>query len=569
MIKKSKKISFLAFMVFFASITSASAKELTKDGLQSEILDKNPKANAAYVIGSHVFTTNYSISIEEFMKASNSIVDNTEEDDLSNMIISLAEFEKGSDFVTIENFILDSTLTERFAETGTINITMIDGKKLIDGVNTDDLVDKAIVGVNEDLFAMERTGSEIVVTIENPTQKLSDVVGSKIVTMLQELVANDDVESVVFSADGVASFTYTSTTKASEILQWFKDNSNAIFGKAYDKVLNADLLTKTFDATIKLVDKTSQNGNPEEIYTITFDAEEITVNTDDMVNTALGTQTLFKDKATLDDKTGTITVQVSTNEASQKITEGMGSGILEALQNLVNNNDAVESIVFAIDGEDYTFTKETTLTEVKTWLTNSGLSNATVKDLIGKTVTANIILISNAENKGNNEEYIINFINVLEKSSFESNNDAVKQIKKEVYDVNIDGTKITVKAMNPTSTVYQSASGAGIRATIENFINQEVIDKIVITLGGENYEFDAEEVAKGEGSTILSTLAEGFAVAAGLGNNISSVMGMTNEDLFKVTGTTITVYLSDGNTFEDGTNKIDYTLTIVDGTTNQ
>ncbi len=431
--KKSihKLITFtvITFIItLFASMTPTLAKELTLQQLGRAIEKQDAKnkveSSYAYIIGKYVFTSNIKdFTTQDVMLAARSISNITGADGEINsapiygkMAIQLIERTYGSDGITATGWKISSNLIgETKLEESKIDVTYIDYNYIKDEliVDTDNLVKEAMSGLKDELFTVDTDNvkdGKITVKVNKVKESIYKGMNSGVLASLSSLVAKDGVKSVDFaytnSKGEKVTTTVGKTINIEEIVNWFDENAETIFGKKLEDLKTYDLVGKEFTVTINLdEDKeksyvSKKNLLENETYTINFTGEKETVNTDELVQKAMN-KLSAKDVFTLSElKDGTVTATVK--DVDTKIVTGMNSGIIDALQELMENAD-IASITFGYKDANvqaFELTKETEYDDILTWYEENAkfifgekdINSLTMNDVINKEFTVTINL---------------------------------------------------------------------------------------------------------------------------------------------------------------------------------
>lgn len=443
--KKSihKLITFtvITFIItLFASMTPTLAKELTLQQLGRAIEKQDAKnkveSSYAYIIGKYVFTSNIEhFTTQDVMLAARSISNITGDDGeidsdpiYDKMAIQLIERTYGSDGITATGWKISSNLIGGTKlDEKKIDVTYIDYNYIKDEVtvDTDSLVNESMSGLKDELFTVDTANvkdGKITVKVNKVKESIYKGMNSGVLASLSSLVSNKGVKSVDFAYTNAKGEKVTTTVgktiNIEEIVNWFDENAETIFGKKLEDLKTYDLVGKQFTVTINLDEDreksyvSSKNLLESETYTINFTGEKETVNTDELVKKAME-KLSAKDVFTLSElKDGTVTATVK--DVDTKIATGMNSGIIDALIELMENAD-IASITFGYKNANvqaFELTKETEYDDILTWYEENAelifgekdINNLTMNDIINKEFTVTINLQDYAQKDGTNPE---------------------------------------------------------------------------------------------------------------------------------------------------------------------
>ena len=547
--KNNVKFIIVGLLAFVLSLSTAYAREFKDlDSLGKEILNVNPGAEGFYLVGEYAFTTSWNTTVQDAMLAARSIdVDsdgkiNTDPIYKEMTIYTIDAVYGNNGQITnwkIGKALYGDNTLEEDLKTG-INVTYIDYGRVKDlvSVDTDEKLKTAFEGYeNTSLFTFNTDDiakGNITSTVKNLKSSIAVGMKSGVVDTLRTFLTNNpEVESIEFKSDikGVEPFTFTSETTDREIEDWAKVNLIKVFGENADGI-TADLIGKSFTAKLNLGESDTEkyfakkNSDKSVEYTITFDGKKEEVDTDDFVDSASKSTKLNSDmfSAAFDKTNHTVTVTVK--DIEKQIAVGMGSGVISALKEILENEN-VKSIEFTYEGaEPFVLTNDTTTQEITDWLANnlSKIFSSDIEgityDLIGKSFTAKVNLRSFAEKKAENpDEYTVTFTGnkkTVDVDTIVKNASSSETLNSDMFNASYnDGTvTVTVKEGELDATIIKGM-GSGVLATLEKILKDNSSIKSI--------EFKAN-IEGVEPFTYTSDTTDAE-IAEWLSNNLMKVLG--------------------------------------------
>ena len=501
MIKKYSKLFALTFLAFFISMVTTNAKQVTADELGKEILKTNPDAGHVYVIGSYAFTSEYALKydIKDIMLASADSISVTVGDgetkaNLETLSETMTIYEivrkTDTDWQYTKNVVGNGTA---FNNNGKVNIKYIDYEYLKEDVpvDTDTKLTEAFEGYqNTSLFTFNTDDiakGNITANVENLKESIVVGMSSGIIDALRTFLTNNpQVESIEFKSDikGVEPFTFTSETTDREIEDWAKVNLIKVFGENADGI-TADLIDKKFTAKLNLGESATENymakkNNSKSVeYTVSFTGTKSQIDTDNIVQTASQNEKLNKEifDASFDKTNHTVSVTVK--DVEKNIAVGMGSGVVEILKSLLENEN-VKSIEFTANNADpFIFNSSTTTKNITDWLEANmpkifgEEAEGVTYDLIDQTFNFKINLRSYAEKETENpEEYTVTFTGnkkTVDVDTIVKNASTSNTLNSDMFEATYSEGTVTVNVKDLNATISEGM-GSGVLATLEKIL---------------------------------------------------------------------------------------------------
>ncbi len=228
--------------------------------------------------------------------------------------------------------------------------------------------------------------------------------------------------------------------------------------------------------------------------------EDVKIDTDTLLNTAFTSYNkpdLFTFNVnSLADGSVTATVQ----NLKENIALGMKSGVIDVLTKFLEDNSSVTSIDFATDiagVEPFTFTRETTDTDIAAWVSNNLLkvlgenADGITADLIGKSFTATLNLGSSdtenyfaQKNDGKSVTYTITFDGTrsqVDVNGLVSTASKNSKLNGDLFEVSYDNNEtISVTVKQPEKQI-ELGMGSGVIDTLKELLANENVRSITFT----------------------------------------------------------------------------------------
>ncbi len=587
--KKNGKLITLALFTFLMGSVPAFAREMTLSELGEEASKIQKDAGYVYIIGDYAFTSKFNIKTEDIMLASSTIKPENPTDS-SKMVINQ----------------ITRTYNDSYEPTGwakgtnalgtaelptKVNVRYIDYHyiKDITKVDTDALVNSAENAVSTELFTVgEVSNGEVAVTIKEGKLKetIEKGMGSGVFPLLAGMLQNKQVQSIDFvytSGDTEVTLTLDKSTLGTlDPETWLNENCEKIFGKKYEELILAELIGKEFTATLNLAETdeteyvTEKDGTAVAEYKVKFDGKKEEVDTDNIVKEASENTKLNDDIFTTSFDSASHTVTADVKDVSKSIYEGMGSGVIQTLIEVLSKED-VQSIDFVYTSGETKVTltlDKDKLSELdpEAWLEENcekifgkKLEELYTADLIGKSFTAKVNLKSYAEKKSENpEEYTFKFTGKLKEidtDTLVSNASSSSNLNNDMFTATYTDGKVNVTVVDVSKSIKEGMGSGVLQTLVEVFSNADVqsIDFV--------YTSDDTEVTLTLDKDKLSELDP----EAWLEENCEKIFGKKLEELYTadLIGKSFTakVNLKSYAEKKDG-NKEEYTFSF-DGTLKQ
>ncbi len=506
--KKNGKLVTLALFTFLMGSVPAFAREMTLQELGKEASGIQKDAGYVYIIGEYAFTSKFNIKTEDIMLSS-STIKAEDPTDPSKMVINQIT-RTYNDSYEATGWKEDKNALGTAKMPTKVNVKYIDYHyiKDLEKVDTDALVNNAENAVSTELFTIGKVSNgEVAVTIKDGKLKesIKKGMGSGVIPLLTGMLQNKQVQSIdfVYLADDGTKVTLTLDKSTLDTLnpeEWLDKNCEKIFGKSFDKLILADLIGKEFTATLNLAETdeteyvTKKDGTTVAEYIVKFDGKKQEVDTDKIVDSASKNTKLNKDMFTISFDSASHIVTTDVKDVSKSIKEGMGSGVIQTLIDVLGESD-VQSIDFSCT----TCTPKVTLTldkdtlgdlDPQQWLTDNSqaifgkdVDDLYTADLIGKEFTAKVNLKSYAEKLDTNpEEYIFKFTGKLKEINVDeivknATTDGTSKLNKSMFTTTYSDGKVSVTIVDVSKSIKEGM-GSGVIQTLIDVLSKSDVQSI-------------------------------------------------------------------------------------------